>query len=131
MSKPSENGQDPEPRVNHEDWIDHRCDAPKRAKGWAQYPRWIEAMCEDGEITESQRRLLFKIASQTLSWGRSHVKATNAKLAEEVGVGERRVRRLRNDLLRRSLLFRDRREGGVWAYRIGDPDLPDIPVNGS
>jgi len=131
MSKPSQNGRDPQSRVNHEDWIDHSCDEPRRENGAIWYPRWIEALEDAGEITNSQRKILCRIASQTLSWGRTHVKATNAKLAEVAGVGERRVRRLRNDLLRRSLLFRDRREGGVWAYRIGDPDLPGIPVNGS
>ena len=131
MSKPSENGQDPEARVNHEDWIDHSCNDPRRENGAIWYPRWIEALEDAGEITNSQRKILCRIASQTLSWGRTHVKATNAKLAEVANVSERHCRRLRKDLIRKSLLFRDRREGRVWAYRLGDPNLPDVPVDES
>ena len=59
------------------------------------------------------------------------MKATNAKLAEVANVSERHCRRLRKDLIRKSLLFRDRREGRVWAYRLGDPNLPDVPVDES
>ena len=116
MSKPSQNGRDPNSRpVDHENPIWH-----KDGSSFGQPPRWIHFKDRDGEITHAERKFLYWIADQTRSWGRPCVRASLSDLARGTGLSRRWVVEVRDRLVERGLVVQCQ-DGNSYLYGVSDP----------